>query len=265
MARIRTIKPEFWTSEQIVECSTNARLLFVGLLNFCDDGGVHVASTKRLKMEVFPGDPFTDSDLGEWVEELIAVGLLCLFESQDQRYWWVTGWERHQKIDKPNRKYRGPFDDGSTIIRRTFDDHSTTEGSLRESKGIDTLSSPEATADDPEEPDESPDAPPAPKPEAIFEEWNALASKVPVLSKARLLTKERRAKLKTRLNNPDWLPLFREGLGKLPVPNDDGFTWQPGLDWLIENDKNVVKLAEGQYDKRNGDNSELTPKTKWFN
>ena len=58
-------------------------------------------------------------------------------------------------------------------------------------KPIPTLSSPEATA---------------PKPDTIFEEWNALASRVPTLSKARLLTKERRAKLKTRLNNPDWLP-----------------------------------------------------------
>ena len=41
MARIRTIKPEFWTSEQVVDCSPTARLLFIGLWNFCDDGGVH--------------------------------------------------------------------------------------------------------------------------------------------------------------------------------------------------------------------------------
>lgn len=32
MARIRSIKPEFWVSEQIGECSTNARLTFIGLL-----------------------------------------------------------------------------------------------------------------------------------------------------------------------------------------------------------------------------------------
>jgi hypothetical protein len=39
MARIRTIRPEFWTSEQVTECSMPARLLFIGLWNFCDDGG----------------------------------------------------------------------------------------------------------------------------------------------------------------------------------------------------------------------------------
>ena len=56
MARIRTIKPEFWTSDQVVECSFAARLLFIGMWNFCDDYGVHPASLRKLKMEIFPGD-----------------------------------------------------------------------------------------------------------------------------------------------------------------------------------------------------------------
>ena len=41
MARIRSIKPEFWTAEQVMECSPMARLLFIGMWNFCDDGGNH--------------------------------------------------------------------------------------------------------------------------------------------------------------------------------------------------------------------------------
>jgi len=47
MARIRTIKPEFWVSEQVGECSPNARLLFIGMWNFCDDRGVHPAKPNR--------------------------------------------------------------------------------------------------------------------------------------------------------------------------------------------------------------------------
>jgi hypothetical protein len=39
MARIRTIKPEFWTDEKIVECSFEARLMFIGMFNFADDKG----------------------------------------------------------------------------------------------------------------------------------------------------------------------------------------------------------------------------------
>ena len=58
MSRIRTVKPEFWASEQVISCSPLSRLLFIGLWNFCDDNGVHQASYIRIKAEVFPADNF---------------------------------------------------------------------------------------------------------------------------------------------------------------------------------------------------------------
>ena len=136
MARIRTIKPEFWVSSQVVECSTNARLLFVGLWNFCDDQGVHEVSAKQLKMEIFPGDSFSSEDVAEWMNELIRNRLVMEINvPQDanndlqviagKRFWYVTGWH-HQKIDKPRTKYpnlRTLIDD-STNIRRTVDERS---------------------------------------------------------------------------------------------------------------------------------------------
>ncbi len=73
MARLRTIKPEFFTSEQIVECSTNARLQFLGILCFSDDGGIHPASVKRLKMEVWPGDQVSEKDVTKYMAELIRI------------------------------------------------------------------------------------------------------------------------------------------------------------------------------------------------
>ncbi len=110
MARIRTVKPEFWTSEQIVECSVAARLLFIGLWCFCDDSGIHPASMKRLKMEVYPSDDFTVQDVSTMVHELIDHGLLEEYMVNDQPYWRVTGWH-HQRIDQPNFKF--PLPDGS--------------------------------------------------------------------------------------------------------------------------------------------------------
>lgn len=126
MARIRTIKPEFWTSEQVVECSPIARLLFIGLWNFCDDGGNHPASAKSLKMLVFPGDDFSVSDVEKMVGELVVQGLLADYQGIDgKKYWHVTGWH-HQKIEKPSFKYP-KFGDHSATIRRPFDDHSARE------------------------------------------------------------------------------------------------------------------------------------------
>lgn len=107
MARIRSIKPEFWTSEQVVECSRDSRLLFIGMWNFCDDAGRHKASYLRLKMEVFPGDPVSTEQVRAWVRELIDNGLLIEYEVEGEEYWQITGWN-HQKIDQPNIKHPSP-------------------------------------------------------------------------------------------------------------------------------------------------------------
>lgn len=126
MARIRSIKPEFWVSEQIAECSTNARLTFIGLWNFADDNGVHPAKPKTLKAELYPMDDVTSGQVSEWVDELIRVGLLAEFESAGARYWHITGWSRHQKIDRPSLKYPAPPSDGnSPPSRRGLDEGST--------------------------------------------------------------------------------------------------------------------------------------------
>ncbi|TKS55036.1 hypothetical protein E4582_09865 [Luteimonas yindakuii] len=117
MARIRTIKPEFWTSEQITECSPNARLLFIGLLNFCDDNGIHPASVKRLKMEAFPSDDFSIAEVTGMVDELLSVGLLEQYTVTVRGYWRVTGWH-HQKIDQPTYKYPLPNGEIPKNVRR---------------------------------------------------------------------------------------------------------------------------------------------------
>jgi hypothetical protein len=134
MARIRTIKPEFWTSEQVVECSPIARLLFVGMWNFCDDGGNYPASAKTLKMQIFPGDDIAITQIESMIRELTGAGLLLEYAAKGRQYWNVTGW-KHQKIDKPSFKHPQPFDDDSTIIRRALDDCHPAEGKGREGKG----------------------------------------------------------------------------------------------------------------------------------
>lgn len=109
MAKIRTIKVEFWTSEQVVNCSINARLLFIGMWNFCDDDGNHPASCSRLKMEIFPADPFSFCDIQNWVDELLRVDLLIEYEYESKLYWHVTGWD-HQTIARPFYKFPKPTD-----------------------------------------------------------------------------------------------------------------------------------------------------------
>ena len=108
MARIRSVKPEFWTAEQVMELSRDARLLFIGMWNFCDDRGVHPASLKTLKAQVLPADELDLSAVGMWVDELLAARLLVGFEAEGRAWWWVTGWH-HQVINRPSRsRYPAP-------------------------------------------------------------------------------------------------------------------------------------------------------------
>jgi uncharacterized phage protein (TIGR02220 family) len=153
MARIRTIKPEFWTSEQIAECSPSARLLFIGIWSFCDDHGIHPASVKRLKMEVFPSDTLADETIQAMVDELESAELLHSYDALGKGYWQVTGWAKHQKIEKPT--YRHPLPDtgapaeNSTSPRRVVADKSESPRPRNgmESKGSKPLSGkPDAVA-----------------------------------------------------------------------------------------------------------------------
>jgi uncharacterized phage protein (TIGR02220 family) len=123
MARIRTIKPEFWTSEQIADCSLIARLLFIGIWNFCDDRGVHPVSIKRLKMEVFPSDQLGSDAIQAMIDELVLAGLLHTYQAAGKSYWQVTGWGKHQKIEKPT--YRHPLPESSVEV-----DHSPTSAGV---------------------------------------------------------------------------------------------------------------------------------------
>jgi hypothetical protein len=131
MARIRTIKPEFWSSEQVMDCSPMARLLFIGLWNFCDDGGNHVASAKTVKAEIFPGDDITSSTVQGLLDELSSNSLIAYYTSENKDFLHITGWH-HQKIDRPTYKHP-PFNgDSSNNTRRALVEPSPPEG-----KGMD--------------------------------------------------------------------------------------------------------------------------------
>lgn len=97
MARIRSIKPEFWIDEKIVDLSPWARLLFIGIWNFADDQGYIEHKSRRIKMQVFPGD---EVDVDQLIKELIAADLLAPYESPIGAVLHVRNWERHQRVDK---------------------------------------------------------------------------------------------------------------------------------------------------------------------
>lgn len=100
MARIRNIKPDFWTDEKLVELETWERLLFIGLWNFADDEGYMPYSPKRIKMQVFPGDSL---EVSRGVQSLISIGAVELFDSEFGPVLHVSKWSKHQKVSNPSK------------------------------------------------------------------------------------------------------------------------------------------------------------------
>ena len=137
MARIRSIKPEFWTSPQLAECSLNARLTFIGLWTFADDNGVQIDSAKRIKMQCFPADEVASKTVDQWLVELAVSGLIHRYEANGEKYIIIPSWRKHQRIDQPT--YLHPLPSGeipatpprrrdgqnSPDVRRTFNERST--------------------------------------------------------------------------------------------------------------------------------------------
>tara|TARA_R100001594_G_C4033743_1_gene261821 strand:- start:965 stop:1810 length:846 start_codon:yes stop_codon:yes gene_type:complete len=126
MARIRSIKPEFHSAQQIIECSQIARLLFLSMWNFCDDEGVHKFSAKQLKAEIFPADSTTDTEILGMIDELIKNGLLIEYSADGSQegpsYLAVTGWFRQQRIDKPRPSIYPKFTCATQLIRGCIDE-----------------------------------------------------------------------------------------------------------------------------------------------
>jgi hypothetical protein len=109
VARIRTIKPEFWIDERVGECSPTTRLLFIATWNFADDNGNLERSAKQLKAQAMPYDSIDCEDL---ILELVRIGLLEEYSVNGSKYLHISNFEKHQKIEKKSAA-RFPLPDSS--------------------------------------------------------------------------------------------------------------------------------------------------------
>jgi len=113
VARIRTVKPEFWSSEDVAAVSRDARLLFIALLNFADDSGNGPGSVGAIKIKVYPGDnDVTPSKIAGWLGELDRE-LLSLYDFEGKKFYHVNKFLDHQRIDKPQKPKYPPFQERS--------------------------------------------------------------------------------------------------------------------------------------------------------
>ena len=110
MARIRSIKPEFFTSETIAALPLSARLTFIGLWTYVDDNGVGHDNELLITAAIWPLERDNLETLARTREDLASLsreGLVSRYQDSRKSYLYVTSWDEHQKVDHP-RKPRYP-------------------------------------------------------------------------------------------------------------------------------------------------------------
>lgn len=99
MARMRTVKPEFWVDDKIVDLSVLAKLLYIGLWNFADDDGYLEDSPRRIKRQIFPDN---DYDVAGALVELTRGGMLRKCASDQGDVLHIVKFRDHQKPQHPS-------------------------------------------------------------------------------------------------------------------------------------------------------------------
>ena len=112
MARIRTIKPEFWSDTTISKMSIFTAFFYVALWNFADDAGRGRANAKELNGIVFSKrDDVENSQVEDALIELSDAGRIILYMDGDDRLFQICKWAEHQVINRPS-KSKFPKPDG---------------------------------------------------------------------------------------------------------------------------------------------------------
>lgn len=132
--RIRSIKPEFWRSDDIDALDWETRLVFIGLWSYVDDNGVGIYKMANIVSDLFAHDFYRDpnatlSRVSEALTHLESRSMIDLYKVDDREYIYITNWERHQRVNNPNKpRYPLPTSENADPI----EDLSRTDSGSRE-------------------------------------------------------------------------------------------------------------------------------------
>jgi hypothetical protein len=126
--RIRTVKPEFWRSDDIDALSIPDRLLFIGLWSYVDDSGVGVDKESAIAADLFAGDLARDPHecsvrVHGGLQRLAQAGLIRRYTVRGRRYIHIVNWAKHQKINRPTpSKYPPPTSEDASAPGELMED-----------------------------------------------------------------------------------------------------------------------------------------------
>lgn len=116
MARIRTVKPDFFRHEtlqdlEIANPGMYPMMVFQALWGHCDSKGRFEWKPRMLKLDILPFLPF---DMAKTLEILKSAGMLHQYEVDGKQYGIIETFEKHQRLTgkeaTEGEKYPEPID-----------------------------------------------------------------------------------------------------------------------------------------------------------
>ena len=138
MARIRTIKPEFWKHEDLSALPEITHMLAAALLGYADDEGYFNANPALVKSECLP---LRESSVStqDSLRQLVEIGYIQVGKGTDgKRYGRIVTFDDHQRVNRPTPskiKAVGIVWEGSSSAHAGLTEPSPPEGKGREQEG----------------------------------------------------------------------------------------------------------------------------------
>jgi hypothetical protein len=130
MPRIRTIKPEFWSHDQLSSLAPEVHMLAAALINYADDEGYFLADHRLVKANTFPLREDSVSIHGG-LTELSNIGFIQVGKDDRGRLIGkVVNFEKHQRVNRPTpSKFKGicQFSEDSVSIHGGLSESSLLE------------------------------------------------------------------------------------------------------------------------------------------
>ena len=152
MARIRTIKPEFWEDEKIGKLPIPCRLFFIGCWNFADDFGVIKGNAALLKSQIFPYDEnLRVSEIKKWIDSLVDARMLVPIIHAEESYYFIRTFRSHQILDKRYDKSYIGKEIAKDLINRALNDNDVNTTSTLRDNDVNTTKEKEEEKEDKKE------------------------------------------------------------------------------------------------------------------
>ncbi|TMS00133.1 hypothetical protein [Nonomuraea basaltis] len=100
MARIRSIKPEFWSDRSMARVSRDARLLYIALWNQADEHGRLHGDARWIKGHCLPYEDDLDlADIDRLLDELAKAGKVQRYITEEDPYVFLPNLSKHQRLE----------------------------------------------------------------------------------------------------------------------------------------------------------------------